>query len=82
MYEGYPFIFQMNDYSDSNKLLELTMQYRFKSSRSNHTYIVRVEKYVEHTYCVKFFDKANSQVMTNIAYVQQHLSRERLFIQY
>ena len=35
------------------------MQYRFKSSKSNHTYIVRVERYKEHTYCVKFFDKAN-----------------------
>ena len=58
-YEAYPYIFQMNDYSDSNELLEYTMQYRFKSLRSNHTYIVRVEKYVEHTYCVKFFDKAN-----------------------
>ena len=59
MYEGYPFIFQMNDYSGADNLLEYTMQYRFKSSKSNHTYLVRVEKYVEHTYCVKFFDKAN-----------------------
>ena len=59
MLEGYPFIFQMNDYACSDELLEYTMQYRFKSSKSNHTYIVRVERYVEHTYCVKFFDKAN-----------------------
>lgn len=59
MLEGYPFIFQMNDRSCSDHLLEYTMQYRFKSSKSNHTYIVRVERYIEHTYCVKFFDKAN-----------------------
>lgn len=59
MLEGYPFIFQMNDRSYSDELLEYTMQYRFKSSKSNHTYIVRVERYKEHTYCVKFFDKAN-----------------------
>lgn len=58
MLEGYPFIFQMNDRSYSDELLEYTMQYRFKSSKSNHTYIVRVERYKEHTYCVKFFDKA------------------------
>lgn len=59
MLEGYPFIFQMNDYACSDELLEYTMQYRFKSSKSNHTYIIRIERYVEHTYCVKFFDKAN-----------------------
>lgn len=38
MLEGYPFIFQMNDRSYSDELLEYTMQYRFKSSKSNHTY--------------------------------------------
>lgn len=59
MLDGYPYIFQMNDYSCSDDLLEYVMQYKFKSSKSNHTYIVRVERYVEHTYCVKFFDKAN-----------------------
>jgi len=59
MLDGYPFIFQMNDRLYSDELLEYTMQYRFKSTKSNHTYIVRVEKYIEHTYCVKFFDKAN-----------------------
>ena len=59
MTEGYPFIFQMNDRSEHDKLLEYTLQYRFKSARSNHTYIVRVERYVQHAYCLKFFDKAN-----------------------
>lgn len=59
MLDGYPFIFQMNDRSYSDELLEYTLQYRFKSTKSNHTYIVRVERYVEHVYCVKFFDKAN-----------------------
>lgn len=59
MLDGYPFIFQMNDYSYSDNMLEYTMQYRFKSTKSNHTYIVYVERYIEHTYCVKFFDKAN-----------------------
>ena len=59
MDQGYPFIFQMNDKSYSDDLLEYTMQYRFTSTKSKHKYIVRVEKYVEHSYCVKFFDKAN-----------------------
>lgn len=33
---------------------------RFKSEKSHHTYIVRIECYVDHTYCVKFYDKANT----------------------
>ena len=59
MTDGYPFIFQMNDKSVKDNLLEYVLQYRFKSTKSNHTYIARVEKYIEHTYCLKFFDKAN-----------------------
>jgi len=60
MENGYPFIFQMNDYPlEKDGLLECTLQYRFTSSKSRHKYIVRVERYKEHAYCVKFFDKAN-----------------------
>ena len=59
MTDGYPFIFQMNDKTEHDDLLEYTLQYRFKSTRSNHTYIVRVERYKDHSYCLKFFDKAN-----------------------
>lgn len=59
MTDGYPFIFQMNDKAGHDDVLEYTLQYRFKSARSNHTYIVRVERYIEHSYCLKFFDKAN-----------------------
>lgn len=57
--QGYPFIFQMNDRSGADELLEMTLQYRFKSTKSHRTYIVRVEKYKKHCYCLKFFDKAN-----------------------
>lgn len=57
--EGYPFIFQMNDTAGADDLLLTTLQYRFKSAKSHHTYIVRVEKYIKHCYCLKFFDKAN-----------------------
>jgi len=59
MTDGYPFIFQMNDRAEHDDVLEYTLQYRFKSAKSNHTYIVRVERYIEHSYCLKFFDKAN-----------------------
>lgn len=59
MTDGYPFIFQMVDRSECGEYLIETMQYRFKSKKSHHTYIVRVECYEEHAYCVKFFDKAN-----------------------
>ncbi len=58
MTDGYPFRYVMTDkYADGN-MLECVFQYSFKSSKSNHTYIVRVEKYSRHSYCVKFFDKA------------------------
>lgn len=57
--EGYPFIFQMNDKADVDDDLEKTLQYRFTSGKSKHTYIVRVEKYIRHCYCLKFYDKAN-----------------------
>lgn len=60
MTDGYPFIFQMNDYPYmKDPVLEYTMQYRFTSAKSRHKYIVRVERYIKHSYCVKFFDKAN-----------------------
>jgi len=59
MTDGYPFVFVMNDKSGKDDLLEYTLQYRFKSLKSHHTYIVRVERYKEHSYCLKFFDKAH-----------------------
>ena len=56
---GYPFIFQMIDREGADDVLVETLQYRFKSAKSHHSYIVRVERYKEHAYCLKFFDKAN-----------------------
>lgn len=60
MTDGYPFVFTMIDRSKDSESLEYTLQYRFKSERSNHTYIVRVERYKHSSYCVKFFDKAHT----------------------
>lgn len=59
MSDGYPFIFQMTDREGCDKFLIETLQYRFKSEKSHHAYIVRIEEYRSHAYCVKFFDKAN-----------------------
>ena len=59
MSDGYPFIFQLIDKSECDEYLIQTLQYRFKSDKSHHAYIVRVECYKNHAYCVKFFDKAN-----------------------
>ncbi len=59
MTQGYPFVFSMNDKEEANGELLHTLQYRFKSTKSNHTYIVRVECYIRNVYCIKFFDKAN-----------------------
>ena len=60
MKDGYRFIFQMNDKTEHTNKLEYTLQYRFTSDRSHHSYIVRVERYKENTYCIKFYDKANT----------------------
>ncbi len=57
--DGYRFIFQMTTRNDADELLEETLQYRFKSEKSHHTYIVLVERFKQHAYCIKFFDKAN-----------------------
>lgn len=46
MTDGYPFVFVMNDKSVKDDVLEYALQYRFKSLKSHHTYIVRVERYI------------------------------------
>jgi hypothetical protein len=58
MVHGYPFTFLMKDYSEADDDLLYTNIYHFKSERTHHTYIVRVERYHQHFYCLKFFDKS------------------------
>lgn len=53
----YPCVFIMNDYSERDKELNYVAFYRFKSSKSNLFYIVRLEVYEKHVYGVKFFLK-------------------------
>lgn len=60
MTDGYPFIFLMKDYQEANKDMLCCLQYRFKSTKTNHTYLVRVEQYRDNVYCLKFYDKSVS----------------------
>lgn len=60
MFEGYPFTFVMNDKDDTDDLLLYTMQYRFKSSKSHHTYIVRVENILNMFIVLNFLIKPTS----------------------
>ena len=59
MSDGYPFVFVFKDNEGSYRDSQYTYQYRFKSERSHHTYIVRAECFPKHSYCLKFYDKAN-----------------------
>ena len=51
----YPCIFSMNDYSETDNVLDYVSYYRFKSEKSKLFYIIRVEAYRDHVYGVKFF---------------------------
>lgn len=54
----YPCIFSMNDYSETDNVLDYVSYYRFKSVKSKLFYIIRVEAYRDHVYGVKFFLKS------------------------
>ena len=53
---GYPFQFVGTDTTTADKYLQATLIYAFKSEKSGHQYQVNVERYMDHLYCVKFFD--------------------------
>ena len=57
MQDGYPFVLVMHEQGGSYYLSRGTYLYRFKSARSHITYIVRAEQYLEHSYCIKFYNK-------------------------
>lgn len=67
---AYPFYFIQIDKGDSSSLLHILL-YRFKSTKSNLVYIVRVEEYKYNIYAVKFYQKSHSlskdkyRIMTN-----------------
>ena len=59
MQDGYPFILVMSEQGGSYYLSTGTLLYRFKSEKSHLSYLVRAESYPEHTYCIKFYNKAH-----------------------
>lgn len=56
---AYPFYFIQKDEGDSQGLLHVCL-YRFKSTKSNLVYIVRVEEYKYNIYAVKFYQKSHA----------------------
>ena len=53
---AYPFFFIQKDEENEDGLLSISL-YRFKSTKSNLVYIVRVEQYEYNIYAVKFYQK-------------------------
>lgn len=59
MEKGYPFTFVAIDKDGADAYQTDTLVYRFESKKSGHQYQVRIERYVEHLNCIKFFDETN-----------------------
>ena len=60
---GYPFQYLGSNTIGADQYLKETHIYGFVSTKSGHRYQVNIERYVDHLYCVKFFDlTANVEV--------------------
>lgn len=57
----YPFEFLGPDYSKADEWMRYSLNYKFVSEKSNHSYIVRIESYVHDLYCVKFYDEGSDR---------------------
>ena len=55
--EGYPFCFVCIDATGADDYLIDTLVYRFESVKSGHKYVVKIERYIEHLCCIKFYDE-------------------------
>ena len=53
---GYPFQYVGSNTIGADKYLQETLIYAFLSEKSGHRYQVHMERYVNHLYCIKFFD--------------------------
>ena len=60
---GYTFKYLGSNTIGADQYLKETHVYVFASEKSGHRYQVNIERYVEHLYCVKFFDMT-ADVMT------------------
>lgn len=54
--DTYSFEFLGVDKKGTDEYLKDTLVYRFESEKSRHRYVVRIERYVEHLHCIKFYD--------------------------
>lgn len=63
----YPFEFVGIDNSNVDDDQTGALVYRFCSAKSNHYYVVRVEKYLDNLHCVKFFDDTTSDVVSRFS---------------
>lgn len=55
--KGYPFQLIAIEKNVTDPFQIDTLVYGFKSKKSGHQYKVRIERYVEHLNCIKFFDE-------------------------
>ena len=55
MADSYNFTFLQNIHNDTESLSKFVRLYRFKSTKTNRTYLVRVERYPHDVYIVKFY---------------------------
>lgn len=55
--QGYPFTFAGIDSHATDEYQKDSLLFRFESSKSHHHYLVRIERYVNNLYCIKFFDE-------------------------
>lgn len=61
----------LKDEANQDGLLQVKL-YRFKSTKSKITYIVRVEKYMYNIYAVKFYPKKYKDSKKQIPYSNKH----------
>jgi hypothetical protein len=59
--EAYPFVLTKISTNGADDYLKRTFIYQFHSTKSGHQYEVQVESYIDHLYCLKFFDNAVPQ---------------------
>ena len=76
---SYPFYFVMNEKGDADNGILTVKLYRFKSTKSKITYIVRVEIYQNHVYAVKFYTK-NSRHSKNKYSLMTNTNEPRFII--
>lgn len=55
-YTGYPFQYLGSNTLGADQYLKETRIYIFQSQKSGHKYQVNIERYMDHLYCVKFYD--------------------------